>query len=1313
MASLVMDASSKLGKQARAIQGASSAWNDSVRQAQELNKIALDPSRDQDDKLRGILYTFLTRTDKPPFFDDGSTNRSKHSDAVGAVPSPSSSHTRAPIRMLDIDTRNLMTTYSLGREDRYCILSHSWKGNEIDLGYFGQAKQRVPEGGIKNDFQVVEEQCADDVERMAERLDDVLKSPHVSGRFDGVHDLLCRRFLAKKAEDGLAWARGMHNEAIAGYDSIKRENQTHIDLLQNLLKGDLRSERPVIRAKAEEQQNEMLKMTQEELGKAEQAISEAKAQLDAAEETYAAHEADLKFLEENREVFYAIEDILGSLQRRKSAVKIENTICRAKELFDTKGYSATGRRYVWLDTCCIDKSNSHELTESLALMGEWYANAEFCLVHLDTSRSDEEWLDEWDSWNRERHGSPPVCIPKLNKCLEPRPAWSQPKAVGGFDEILERSPEWATRGWTLQELILSKMTYYINHHWQLLHRPVDALGPFYYLCPLVNLYIGDENLLPEDQKHCGALKDINALESISGVKSSDEDKPESIKIQKAQMLIAILKSIGFSAPRNMDEGNARAHMARIVRGVSEQLASRQQGSRLSEPFEAICKLMGISPENNEKYAVDMLLRALVDETRELITDDRKYIAKFSKVEPLENWAQGTGSNNSSSHRVLMLASDRRCTVATDKAYSLMGILGVQFPAFSAEGLTKALSRVIDEVIITSNDVSVFNWAGEHQGSPIRGRSLYPASLDAFQLQKAYGNRRAERNAQLFELFEKDRLDLPEISKRINKLLGGAIDSVKYLRDGSPVLQWLQELGDFIKGAIFEELQPNLENLDKLLRFIENNSKRRDAGDADKARGDVDSEQVDGENNQREKNDENGSGSSLLPSWGWNAPKAKSGDNGQPNLLTKLAKGLGEREPGSGSQESPQEKLLRGLDEPMRAYIKELSNCPGPDPVKLPQALDEALKNNANPQPDTTKPEPPRKEKAENIATRMVCPNPISVTSSGIKGAFDVQRVVINMLQPQRLRAQVESATSPYEKVSGWCTISTGFAMTMVSFSCEKHILEQQMDLVDVINHTVLGGDSDLAASEPADAEEQTNGDVPEETQPPAESPTKTDQEEPKDEPNTSNSLNNYGNTHEEKKVSRMIDFVQETNLNAIAGEWVLARVSGTPGAKWFLCRLELGSGRDFYGRRIATDEFDFHEAVPEKGLFEHWQRYMMTKKDILCHSLSIHLDGKRSGKFAKDLEKKVMQGADKKNDEDEDEDSKLANVWNTIGLIGWEARRRFVETLAEHREDLEGLLGELALQRVPPRLQAAILDFNARKSLLPLMFHSGREIHMF
>ena len=799
------------------------------------------------------------------------------------------------------------------------------------------------------------------------------------------------------------------------------------------------------------------------------------------------------------------------------------------------------------------------------------------------------------------------------------------------------------------------------------------------------------------------------------------------------MLIEILNSFGFQAPKHINEDNARAHMAQIVRGMTEQLYSRQESIKPAiGTYEDICKRMGISPENNEQHVVDMLLRALVDETREIVTKDRKYIAAFSKVEPLRSWVNGTGRNTFSAHRVMMLASDRNCTVETDKAYSLMGILGVQFPAFSAEGLTKALSRVIDEVIISSNDVSVFNWSGEHQGSPLSGRSLYPSSIDAFQARRTQGSGKAERNAKLVEIFERDRLEQPEVAKRINKLLGGVIDSVKYLHDTSPALRWLQSLSDFIKDAIFEEIEPNLDNLEKLLRFIEGMAKSESdgddsEGDANAVTEDKKPEQGSEQNGQPKENNQGGF---RVPKFG--APSLPFNLNGkdQGNLLSRFGKGLGVEDKPQSAEKSAEiaaaDAKLHDLDKSVDDYVKELRKCPGPKTVKVPEALAKELENNSALPSNNAEPRPTLQQKPEVTGKKMVCPNPISVTSSGIKGAFDIQRVIITMLQPEKLRLQVENAASPNEKISGWCTVSTGFALAIVGFSCEKHVLEQQLDVGDVINHTIL---SDMQSTEePASpTEEKANGSEPAAKEAPAEteSPEKEQKQgegdseaAPNGESNVSNFLMNYGNTQEEKKVSRMINFVQEPNLRAVAGEWVLARVSGVPGANWFLCRFELGLGREFYARRIPTDDFDFYDAVPEKGLFEHWRRYMMTKKEILCSSLSLHLDAKRSGKLAKEVLKKSQsqdQGTDQNAGEDPDdaEESKWANVWNAIELVGWEARRRFIETLAEHREDLEGILGELALKNVPSRLQAAILDFNARKSLLPLMFHSGQQVHMF
>src|SRR4051812_38771011 len=39
-------------------------------------------------------------------------------------------------------------------------------------------------------------------------------------------------------------------------------------------------------------------------------------------------------------------------------------------------------QYSWVDTCCIDKSSSAELTESINSMFRWYEKASVCFVYL-------------------------------------------------------------------------------------------------------------------------------------------------------------------------------------------------------------------------------------------------------------------------------------------------------------------------------------------------------------------------------------------------------------------------------------------------------------------------------------------------------------------------------------------------------------------------------------------------------------------------------------------------------------------------------------------------------------------------------------------------------------------------------------------------------------------------------------------------------------------------------------------------------------------------------------------------------------------
>jgi hypothetical protein len=83
--------------------------------------------------------------------------------------------------------------------------------------------------------------------------------------------------------------------------------------------------------------------------------------------------------------------------------------------------AADSLEYFWVDTCCIDKSTSDELSTSINSMFRWYQRAARCYVYLtDVSVPDE------------------VTNPEAFRI-----SWEQ-----AF-----RCSRWFTRGWTLQELL--------------------------------------------------------------------------------------------------------------------------------------------------------------------------------------------------------------------------------------------------------------------------------------------------------------------------------------------------------------------------------------------------------------------------------------------------------------------------------------------------------------------------------------------------------------------------------------------------------------------------------------------------------------------------------------------------------------------------------------------------------------------------------------------------------------------------------------------------------------------------------------------
>lgn len=92
-----------------------------------------------------------------------------------------------------------------------------------------------------------------------------------------------------------------------------------------------------------------------------------------------------------------------------------------------------GLEYFWIDTCCIDKSSSAELSEAINSMFQWYQKAEVCYAYLiDVLAFPEGFSRSWARFE---------CEKKL------------------------RPSRWFTRGWTLQELIAPRRLVFYALSW--------------------------------------------------------------------------------------------------------------------------------------------------------------------------------------------------------------------------------------------------------------------------------------------------------------------------------------------------------------------------------------------------------------------------------------------------------------------------------------------------------------------------------------------------------------------------------------------------------------------------------------------------------------------------------------------------------------------------------------------------------------------------------------------------------------------------------------------------------------------------------
>jgi hypothetical protein len=123
-----------------------------------------------------------------------------------------------------------------------------------------------------------------------------------------------------------------------------------------------------------------------------------------------------------------------------------------------------GFHYIWVDTCCINKTSSAELSEAINSMFRWYRNAAVCYAFLDdvSAESDVEYREFLSHFG------------KLHEFGD-RSSQSQRRVFDLNPSIVEslRYSRWFTRGWTLQELIAPFNVEFYSRDWRLLGTKLD------------------------------------------------------------------------------------------------------------------------------------------------------------------------------------------------------------------------------------------------------------------------------------------------------------------------------------------------------------------------------------------------------------------------------------------------------------------------------------------------------------------------------------------------------------------------------------------------------------------------------------------------------------------------------------------------------------------------------------------------------------------------------------------------------------------------------------------------------------------------
>ncbi|KAH9211165.1 kinesin light chain [Leptodontidium sp. 2 PMI_412] len=196
-----------------------------------------------------------------------------------------------------------------------------------------------------------------------------------------------------------------------------------------------------------------------------------------------------------------------------------------------------GLQYFWIDTCCIDKSNSTELAEAINSMFHWYREATRCYVYMsDVSRVSSY-------------------------------------SVGISSQLREsafRRSKWFTRGWTLQELIAPASVEFFSKEGELLGNKTS-----------LERQICDVTGVPHKALRGGSLSDFSVTERMAWAATRETTREEDM----AYSLLGI-----FDVNMSLIYGEGGEKAFKRLREEIEKVSKGTKRKDFSVPF----SLMNIS-----------------------------------------------------------------------------------------------------------------------------------------------------------------------------------------------------------------------------------------------------------------------------------------------------------------------------------------------------------------------------------------------------------------------------------------------------------------------------------------------------------------------------------------------------------------------------------------------------------------------------------------------------------------------------------------------------------------------------------------------